>query len=205
MSLCPTTPICSSTATNLRQGQDLLRISGGSDGAEAVKDRLRGSPYAQIPKDQQRAELRDYGNPNRARNSLEATNIADFNRTVVRLMFDGMAQHWDLLMETLPQDDYSSQVVEKLKNRGKARWVVEWLPNVLRPTVDFEEDTHTLAIYSSYLAWHDENGEGKPVGRRKVTDAVLEHYGVVLGDRCDQKVDGRKIASTLCLGWTLAI
>ena len=186
------------------QGQDLLRIAGSSDGAEAIKDRLRGSPYAQIPKDQQRGDLRDYGNPNRARNKREAADIADFNRTVVRLMFDGMAQHWAMLLEVLPQDDYSSQVVEKLKNRGKARWVVEWLPHVLRPTVDCEEDTHTFAIFSSYLAWHDENGEGKPAARRKVTDAVLKYYGVVLGARCDLKVGERKIASTSCIGWTLA-
>ena len=188
------------------QGQDLLRISGASDGAEAIKDRLRGAPYAQIPKDQQRGELRDYGNPSRARHEQEADDIAEFNRTVVRRMFDGMAQHWAMLSEELPRDEYSSRVVEDLQNRGKARWLVEWLPRVLRPTVDSEEDdTHTLAIFWSYLAWHDESGEGKPVGRRKVTDAVLEYYGVVLGERCDKKVDGRKIASNSCVGWTLAI
>ena len=188
------------------QGQDLLRIAGSSDGAEAIKDRLRGSPYAQIPKDKQRAELRDYGNPSRARNDQEADEIAEFNRTIVRFMFDGMAQHWDLLCGELPRDQYSSLVVENLQDRGKARWLVEWLPEVLRLTGDFEVDTHTLAIYWSYLAWHDENGEGKPASRRAVTEAVTKHYCLRLGYQYKVKDDdGKRIGTQNCDGWTLNI
>ena len=163
------------------QGQDLLRISGSSDGAEAIKDRLRGSPYARIPDDQRRRELRDYGNPSNARDQQQADDIAYFNRTIVRLMFDGMVQNWAMLTDgVLPQDDYSSQVVEELQNRGKPEWQVKWLPRVLKPTGPEEDDIHTLAIYQSYLDWHDANGEGRPVARRRITDVVKLHYGLVL-------------------------
>lgn len=186
------------------QGQDLLRIAGASDGAAAIKDRLRGSPYSQIPKDQQRSEWRDYANPGRAHNDQEAEDIAELNRTIVRLMFDGMAQHWDLLTEELPRDQFSSQVVQNLENRGKARWLVEWLPQVLRPTGKCESDTHTLAIYCSYLAWHDEHGEGKPVSRRAVTEAVATRYDLQLGPHPKVDHDGKRVETKNTKGWTLA-
>ena len=70
-----------------KQGQDLLQISDpDSDSSKAVKRRLRGSPFTQIPEAKQRGELYDYGNPANANTPEEADDIAAFNATIVRLM-----------------------------------------------------------------------------------------------------------------------
>ncbi len=188
-----------------RQGQDLLHIAAvGHDGAEAIRSRLRGSPYTQIPEDERRSELLTYGDPAGGTTPEKAADIAAFNRTIVRLMCDGMAQHWLLLSdEELPRDDYSRQVIDTLQNLGQAEWFVQWLPYALRPTKPDEKDTNTLAIYWSYSLWHDENGEGKAATRRAVTNAVRKRYGVKLAPPRKCKGADKPMATQDCLGWTL--
>ena len=187
------------------QGNDLLQIGDpDSDSAKAVMRRLRGSPYTAIPEVQQRPELFDYGNPARARNPQEADDIANFNRTIVRLMFDGMALHWPLLIVQLPNESYGKSLIYDLQNRGKAEWLVKWLPHALKSTGPGEEDTHTLAIYQSYLDWHDENGEGRPVPRRGVSEAVKTHYGLKPGAPSHDYLNGKRTATKYCPGWTLS-
>ena len=84
----------------LQQGRDLLPVSAiGSESAEAVRSRLRVSPYVQISKDEWRPEFRVYGDPAGGTTPEKSANIEAFNKTIVRLMFDGMAKHWVLLNE----------------------------------------------------------------------------------------------------------
>ena len=188
------------------QGSDVLQIADpDSDSAVAIMHRLRGSPYTHIPKDQQRPELRDYGNPTRGVTPEQVEEIADFNRTVVRLMCDGMAQHWDLLQQQLPQDVYSQSVLRRVQTLGQPEWLEQWVPYALQPAGTDDESTHTLAIYQAYLTWHDEHGEGeRPATRRAVTEAVRRHYGLQLGEAGHGHLDGRRTATRSCPGWGLA-
>ena len=162
------------------QGQDLLRIADtGNDNAKAVLRRLRGSPYTQIPKGQRRPELADYGNPARGGTPEAAADIADFNRTIVRLMCDGMATHWDLLAHgALPEDAHSRQVIDGLQELGKPEWQVKWLPEALKPAGPEDETAHNKATYQSYLDWHEENGEGKAATAKAVREAIADYYKV---------------------------
>ena len=188
------------------QGQDLLHISAtGSDSAEAVRSRLRGSPYTQIPVPERKPELRNYGDPADGTTSEKAADIEEFNKTIVRMMLDGMTTHWQLLSEgELPQDEYSRQVIDELQTRGRAEWLVQWVPLALRPTMPGEACTHTLAVYWRYLAWHDEHGEGKPATRRAVTVALSGHYQVKMGARLNVPVDGKQKAANYLPEWALA-
>ena len=187
-----------------KQGQDLLQISDpDSDSAKAVKRRLRGSPFTQIPETQQRGELYDYGNPANANTPEEADDIAAFNATIVRLMCDGMAQHWDLLMKTLPMDGHSQALIDELQNLGKPTWQVKWLPLVLKAAGPDDEITNTLAIYQAYLDWHDENDEGKPASRRAVSEAVKQRYGLQLGEQDHGYLNGKRATTNACPGWKL--
>ena len=189
-----------------KQGQDLLSIANPqSDGAKAIKSRLRGSPYSQIPEEEQRPELADYGNPSRASSPETKADIAEFNRTIVRLMLDGMYEHYDLLVDNpLPTDEHSSQVVQELQNSAKPEWQVKWLPQVLRQAEEGETSTHTLEVYESYVSWHDENAEGKPESRRAITNAVTEYYKKTLGGQDHQRRDGKQISFYYCPGYALA-
>ena len=187
-------------------GSDILQIAdSGSDSAVAIMHRLRGSPYEHIPKEAQRPELRNYGNVARGVTPEQSAEIAEFNRTVVRLMCDGMAEYWDLLQQRLPQDDYSQSVIQQLQTRGQPAWLAQWLPHALKPTRPGEEPTHTLAIYKCYLAWHDEHGEGeRPQTRRAVTEAVKRHYRLQPGEAGHGYLDGKRTATQTCPGWALA-
>ena len=190
-----------------RQGQDLLSIATpGNDSAEAIKSRLRGSPYSQIPEEEQRPELQTYGDPSRASSPETKEEINHFNRTLVRLMFDGMYTHYDLLVDNpLPKDEHSSQVVQELQNSAKPEWQVKWLPQVLRQAEEGETSTHTLEVYESYLSWHDENAEGKPESRRAITNAVTQYYKkMTLGEQDHQRRDGKQISYYYCPGYALA-
>ena len=62
----------------------------GPDSAEAVRCWLR-SLYVQIPKDERRPEFRAHGDPADDTTPEKAANIEAFNKTIVSLMFDGMA------------------------------------------------------------------------------------------------------------------
>ena len=188
-----------------QQGQDLLQISNpDSDSAAAVRRRLRGSPYEQIPVKDHDKTLVNYGNPDKPGGATVKADVEAFNRTIVKLMLDGMAQHYKLLMEPLPVDDHSRQVIDDLQNLGQAEWLTEWMPHALKPTKPGEDDTHTLAIYQSYLDWHDDNGEGRPVSRRRVSEAVKKRYGLKLGAADHHYLNGKRTATNYCLGWTLA-
>ncbi len=87
--------------------------------------------------------------------------------------------------------------------RGKPQWQRKWLPGVLRPADRGEETTHTLAIYHSYLCWHEEYGEGRMATRRAVTEAVTRHYGFKVGHRFCVTIRGNKKARHDCPGWVL--
>ena len=188
-----------------QQGQDLLQISDpDSDSGQAVIRRLRGSPYVQIPEDQRRSELVNYGNPAKGCTPETKDDIADFNRTIVRLMFDGMVTHWDLLANELPKDVHSRQVISELQDLGKPEWQVKWLPNALIAAGPDVESTNTLAIYQHYLEWHDAHGEGKPASRRAVSDAVKQHYGLQLGEPGHGYLDGKRAATNETPGWVLS-
>ena len=188
------------------QGSDLLQIADpDSDSAVAVMHRLRGSPYTHIPKDRQRPELRDYGNPTRGATPEQVADVGEFNCTVVRLMCDGMAEHWDLLQQPLPQDDYSQSVLQQVRTLGQPGWLAQWVPHALQPAGPDDESTDTLAIYRAYLAWHDENGEGeRPATRRAVTEAVKRHYELGLGEAGHGYLDGKRTVTSSCPGWELA-
>ena len=188
------------------EGSDILQIADpDSDSAAAIMHRLRGSPYTHIPKNQQRPELRTYGDPTRGVTPEQVADIAEFNATIVRLMCYGMAEHWDLLQQQLPQDDYSQSVVQRIQTRGQPEWQAQWLPHALKPAGPEDEPTHTLAIYQSYLAWHDEHGEGeRPAMRRAVTEAVKRHYQLQLGEAGHDDLDGKRTATASCPGWVLA-
>ena len=189
-----------------KQGQDLLQIGDDSnDSSDAVAERLRGSPYVQIPAEKQRSELMNYGNPSGGDTPEKAANITAFNATIVRLMCDGMAKHWDLLMEQLPKDGHSQHLIDELRNLGRPEWYSKWLPFALRAASPEDKSTDTLAIYQSYLYWHDENGEGRPATRRAVSEAVVARYGLQLGERKNHQVDGKKVATNVCPGWVLTI
>ena len=158
-------------------GNDLLGISGDSDSARAVKERLRASVYRQIPEKDIKDELRDYGNPDNG----DPDDVRDFNETIVSLMFDGIRQHFPLLMQRLPTDGPGQKIITDLANRGKQPWETEWLHNVLRPVNPIaaspEGEAHTRAVYDDYLEWHEGNADGcKPVSQRAITNAVLKHY-----------------------------
>ena len=126
---------------------------------------LRSSPYKNIPEAQQRPELFDYGNPANARNRQEADDIAYMNRTIVRLMLDGMALHWALLVEPLPNDSYSQSLLNDLQSRGKAEWIVKWLPGVLKTASPDDGTATSRLVYDDYLEWHQDNGDGRPANR----------------------------------------
>ena len=189
-----------------KQGQDLLQISNpNSDSSQAVIRRLRGSLYAQIPEDERRSELVNYGNPAKGCTpETKKEDIADFNRTIVRLMFDGMATHWDLLMNDLPKDMYSRQVISGLQELGKPEWQVEWLPYALIKAGPDDEPTNTLAIYKHYLEWHDAHGEGNPASRRAVSEAVKQYYRLELGDPSHGYLGGKRAATNETPGWVLS-
>ena len=158
--------------------------------------RLRGSPYTHIPKDLQRPELRDYGNPARAVIPEQVEEIAEFNRTIVRLMCDGMAEHWDLLQQQLPRDDYSESVLQRVQTLGQPEWVSQWVPHALKQAEPDDAPTHTLAIYKSFFAWHTEHGEGeRPASRRAVTEAVKRHYELRLGEAGHDDLNGKRTAT----------
>ena len=188
------------------EGSDILQIADpDSDSAVAIMHRLRGSPYTHIPKNRQRPELRDYGNPARAVTPEQVEDIAEFNRTIVRLMCDGMATHWDLLQQQLPQDDYSESVLQRIQALGQKEWQAQWLPHALKPAGPEDEPTHTLAIYQFYLAWHNEHGEEeRPATRRAVTEAVKRHFQLQLGEAGHDDLDGKRTVTTSCPGWMLA-
>ena len=187
-------------------GSDILQIADpDSDSAVAIMHRLRGSPYTHIPKNEQRPDLRNYGDPARAVTPEQVADIAEFNRTVVRLMCDGMAEHWNVLQQQLPQDDYSESVLQRIQTRGQPEWQAQWLPHALKPAGPEDEPTHTLAIYQSYLAWHDENGEGeRPATRRAVTEAVKRHFQLQPGEAGHDDLDGKRTVTRSCSGWVLA-
>ena len=167
--------------------------------------RLRGSPYTHIPKDRQRPELRDYGNPSRGATPEEAEDIAEFNRTIVRLMCDGMAEHWDLLQQRIPQDDHSRSVIQQLRTRGQPEWLAQWVPHALKPAGLDDEPTDTLAIYKAYLAWHEDTDEGgRPETRRAVTEAVRRHYQLQLGATGHGYLGEKRTGTRTCPGWVLA-
>ncbi len=188
-----------------RQGSDLLQIANpDSDNAKAVKSRLRGSPYAQIPEAQQRPELLDYGDPSRAANPQETADIADFNRTILRLMLDGMAKHWDLLMEPLPHDSHSQKLIDSIQALGKAEWLVQWLPHALQPAGPHDFVATSRLVYVDYNAWHEEHGEGKPINAGVVGKAIINHYSITPRNT-SQRVDGRSVRTTYYDGWTLAM
>ena len=188
------------------QGSDILQIADpDSDSAVAIMHRLRGSPYTHIPKNQQRPELRNYGDPTRGVTPEQVEEIADFNRTVVRLMCDGMAQHWDLLQRQLPQDDHSQSVLQRIRTQGQPKWLAQWVPHALQPAGPDDESTDTLAIYRAYLAWHEEHGEGeRPATRRAVTEAVKRHYALRLAGADHGYLDGNRTITRSCPGWVLA-
>ncbi len=83
------------------------------------------------------------------------------------------------------------------------QWRQKWLPGVLRPADRGEETTHTLAIYHSYVSWHNEYGEGRLAARRAVTEAVTRHFGFRVGHRFRVTVSSNKKASHDCPGWVL--
>ena len=188
------------------QGSDILQIADpGSDSAVAIMHRLRGSPYTHIPKEAQRPELRNYGDPTRGATAEQAAEIAQFNCTVVRLMCDGMAEYWDLLQQPLPQDAYSQSLIQQLQTRGQPEWLAQWVPYALKPAGPGDEPTDTLAIYKCYLAWHDEHGEGeRPAKRRAVTEAVKRHYRLQPGEAGHGYLDGKRTATQTCPAWALA-
>ena len=188
------------------QGSDVLQIADpNSDSAAAIMHRLRGSPYTHIPKEQQRPELRNFGDPTRGATAEQTADIAEFNRTIVRLMCDGMAEHWDLLQQPLPQDDHSMSVVRWIQARGQPEWQAQWVPHALEPAGPDDEPTDTLEIYKAYRAWHDEHGEGeRPAKRRAVTEAVKRHYRLQPGEAGHGYLDGKRTATLTCPGWALA-
>ena len=188
------------------QGSDILQIADpDSDSAAAIMHRLRGSPYEHIPRERQRPELRDYGSPTRGVTAEQVADVAEFNGTIVRLMCDGMAEHWDLLQQPLPQDEHSESVVQRIRTQGQPDWLAQWVPHALQQAGPDDEPTDTLAIYQAYLAWHDERGEGeRPATRRAITEAVRRHYGLQLGAAGHGYLDGRRTATRSCPGWALA-
>ena len=187
------------------QGNDLLKISDPeSDSARAVRRRLRGSPYEQIPDEWQDPSLLDYGNPHETKSPEQADDIALFNATIVRLMFDGMAHHWDLLMAPLPKDGYSDTVITDLETRGKPPWMVKWLPYVLRPAGPGDEPAHSSAVYADHRAWHDENGEGKLASNQAVGVAVTRHYRIKAREGKKVNPAGVRVNGSYYDGWKLA-
>ena len=189
-----------------KQGQDLLQIADtGNENAKAVMRRLRGAPYIQIPQSQRRPELADYGNPARGGTPEAAADIEAFNATVVRLMCDGMATHWDLLAHgALPEDAHSHQVIDGLQKLGNPEWQVKWLPGVLKTAGPEDETAHNKAIYQSYRDWHEENGEGKAATAKAVLDAIAAYYKVQ-GRRTSIRIPGGDNPLTVKKydGWTL--
>ncbi len=188
-----------------KQGNDLLQIADpDSDNAKAVVRRLRGSPYTPIPDAQQRPELFDFGNPFKARNQEEAEDIAHFNRTIVRLMLDGMASHWVPLMEQLPHDSHSRALLDDLQNRGKAEWAVKWLPGVLKRASPVDSVATSRLVYADYVDWHQDNCDGNLAHKGVVGKAVIDHYGINPRNS-SQRLDGRSVRVTYYDGWTMAV
>ena len=184
------------------KGQDLLRIAGadgGDDNAQAVLRRLRGSPYAQIPEADVDPSLAAYGNYRRAHCADDIADIAAFNRTILRLMLDGMTQHWGLLMEQLPAAD-GADLIYQVKNIGKAPWITDWLPYALEP--DAVGSVDAAAVYADYRAWHQATQDGDPVHKRIVIRMAKQHYGVT-ADRFRKTVNGKVIWRQPFPGWRI--
>ena len=189
------------------QGVDFLNIANPtSDNARAVKRRLRGSPYQQIPEDREDIELVDYGAPFSRNRTAQAADIECFNCTILRLMFDGMALHWNLLMAPLPQDGHSETLVTELAQLGQPVWGSHWLPEVLTPAGPEDEVAHTQTVYQSYLDWHEQNGEGRPASGKAVADAIAGYYKPERRPS-SYRVPGRvhPRSTTYYDGWTLAM
>ena len=186
------------------QGQDLLHIAGTEDGAKAVRTRLRGSPYDAIPEEERNSLLRDYGNLGVASTPAERDDIEHFNRTLLRLMLDGIAQHWDALMDDIPTDTFSDSVINDVAGRGAPTWTTEWLPHVLTVAVDGKEETNTVEVYRSYLTWHEANVAGKPELQRTITNAVKAHYQAEYGKSTRVDDQGKRKEGLILVDLALA-
>ena len=189
------------------EGSDILQIADpDSDSAVAIMHRLRGSPYTHIPKNPAAARITRLREPGKGSHPEQVEDIAEFNRTIVRLMCDGMATQWDLLQQQLPQDDYSESVLQRIQALGQKEWQAQWLPHALKPAGPEDEPTHTLAIYQFYLAWHDRARRGRASSNkaRRYRGCQTTFSSCNWARRGHDDLDGKRTVTTSCPGWMLA-
>ena len=146
-----------------------LGLGGSGDDGVAIRDRAKVLHRNRIPDAVQRRGYRDW--PLRQ----DAEGVLFRRAAVARVV--AYCMRW--ADGGWPCDIPSiADAAEAARIRELPAWKRDWLPRALVPAPDDYPGAPRPVVYRAYLAWHEDNGDGKPATKTAVAQAIHEHYQI---------------------------
>ena len=145
------------------RGKQLLGVGSESGAAAALLDRLVMMPMKAVPADQREKRL-----------LFIAQDDPSFRQAYVARLVAASVRMKDI---GLPKPNTAmKEEARRMVDRELPLWQSEWLPNAI--VRDEIGTLNTYELFQSYQDWFADNGEGKSVTQRRITESAKKVIGV---------------------------